>query len=381
MKKLFTITAALCTAFTGVTAFTTSPLHATETAEYLQMLSPTTKSRGVGGTEATGTEKKELQVAMHLQFHLNSAQLTPEAESELRKLAAALDHETLRNYRFQIEGHTCDRGRAEYNLRLSKKRAEAVTRFLKENTSLTKEQFETSWYGESSPAVANVDEASRAQNRRVVIRNTLTTVASAQPASPEAAPLPPGEPATLQIIRSADNHPLADGETLKSGDHYSITFASADKPWAYVCQMDSSGRVDLLYPERAKIQVPVTLGKNYHLPQDGKQFFLDDTTGREQLVLLTFDRKVTDPLLVCRSELGSTVATRGVGGITSAEEAVLRNISEQAVETGICQINSQKKRGVGGIVSPDDTTATPVPAAEVKQSCSGYSLKRFFIHN
>ena len=88
------------------------------------------------------------------------------SESYQQDLSAAA--QVFQNYpdtNILIEGHTDDSGSAEYNMTLSKKRAQAVSNyFLSQGVSANR--LTTKWYGESQPKYPN-DEANRAKNRRV----------------------------------------------------------------------------------------------------------------------------------------------------------------------------------------------------------------------
>ena len=70
--------------------------------------------------------------------------------------------------RIEIDGHTDSRGRAQYNLNLSHRRAESVRAYLLAHfTQFTPEQLTAKGYGESEPLVANDSEEHMATNRRV----------------------------------------------------------------------------------------------------------------------------------------------------------------------------------------------------------------------
>jgi len=68
-----------------------------------------------------------------------------------------------------IVGHTDSTGSAEYNMTLSQRRAEAVTGYLINNSSLNAGRFVTNWFGETSPIASNETSDGRAHNRRVNI--------------------------------------------------------------------------------------------------------------------------------------------------------------------------------------------------------------------
>lgn len=65
-----------------------------------------------------------------------------------------------------IEGHTDSAGPDDYNMNLSKQRAESVTRYLIAQ-GIDANRFTTKWYGENQPKGDNSTTEGKAQNRRV----------------------------------------------------------------------------------------------------------------------------------------------------------------------------------------------------------------------
>ncbi|WP_088341118.1 OmpA family protein [Robiginitalea sediminis] len=65
-----------------------------------------------------------------------------------------------------IEGHTDSAGSEEYNLALSKRRAESVANYLIAQ-GVDASRFTVKWYGESQPRADNSTPEGKAQNRRV----------------------------------------------------------------------------------------------------------------------------------------------------------------------------------------------------------------------
>lgn len=116
-------------------------------------------------------DKPSLTLQLH--FPLNSAELTPPTIQQLDDLGRALQHQSLKIYHYVVQGHTCDLGTKSYNLDLSRRRAQAVVNYLVQKYHLAPAQFTIQGYGDSQPLVPNTSEAQRAQNRRVVIINTL----------------------------------------------------------------------------------------------------------------------------------------------------------------------------------------------------------------
>ena len=68
-----------------------------------------------------------------------------------------------------VDGHTDNVGRRLYNLDLSRKRAEAVARYLAAN-GVAENRIVTRYHGERYPVAANAQAAGRSENRRVTIR-------------------------------------------------------------------------------------------------------------------------------------------------------------------------------------------------------------------
>jgi len=68
-----------------------------------------------------------------------------------------------------VEGHTDARGPADYNLRLSRRRAEAVRRYLIRRHGIAPERLQTSGYGETRPVANNETPEGRTTNRRIDI--------------------------------------------------------------------------------------------------------------------------------------------------------------------------------------------------------------------
>jgi len=71
--------------------------------------------------------------------------------------------------RVRVEGHTDERGSAEYNLALGQRRAQAVVSVLK-SYGVAERQIDVISYGEEKPKVKGHNEAAWAQNRRVDIQ-------------------------------------------------------------------------------------------------------------------------------------------------------------------------------------------------------------------
>ena len=104
---------------------------------------------------------------MPIYFAFDSDQLTDEAQSTLRQMAAYLKaHPTAR---LTIEGHCDESGSAEYNLALGDRRARQARGYLK-TLGIEEARLNSISFGEEKPAVAGDD----AKNRRGVFDLKVT---------------------------------------------------------------------------------------------------------------------------------------------------------------------------------------------------------------
>ncbi len=72
--------------------------------------------------------------------------------------------------RVVIEGHTCDIGSDQYNMKLSDRRALAVEKWMVNRYGIDRRKLHSIGWGEWQPKVANADAISRKQNRRVTFK-------------------------------------------------------------------------------------------------------------------------------------------------------------------------------------------------------------------
>lgn len=101
-----------------------------------------------------------------VEFDFAKAKVMPAHHSQIRKIAEYMKSHP--GIRVTIEGHTDSIGSQKYNLRLSKKRAENVRRYLIKNFGIEGSRLNVKWYGESRPVSDNKTEAGRQKNRRAV---------------------------------------------------------------------------------------------------------------------------------------------------------------------------------------------------------------------
>ncbi|HEX4243491.1 MAG TPA: OmpA family protein [Steroidobacteraceae bacterium] len=101
-------------------------------------------------------------------FATNSAELTPESDTVLDTTIASL--KSYPNLVIEVRGYTDSRGSAEYNLKLSQRRAESVMRYM-QSRGLSN-QITAKGFGKEDPIADNATKDGQLANRRVVLEIT-----------------------------------------------------------------------------------------------------------------------------------------------------------------------------------------------------------------
>jgi outer membrane protein OmpA-like peptidoglycan-associated protein len=99
-------------------------------------------------------------------FAVDSDQLGAESEKNLAKMAEVLNK--YEDTEILIEGHTDNTGAAQYNQKLSERRAKSVEKRLRE-IGVKGNRLTTKGYGLEQPIASNDDDAGRRENRRVEV--------------------------------------------------------------------------------------------------------------------------------------------------------------------------------------------------------------------
>ncbi|NRR93277.1 OmpA family protein [Winogradskyella undariae] len=99
-------------------------------------------------------------------FATEKYNINEKSQETLNKLARVFSEYPDTN--ILVVGHTDSSGNADYNMTLSKNRAEAVTNYLT-GKDLSSGRFTTHWYGEEQPTNDNSTAEGRSKNRRVNI--------------------------------------------------------------------------------------------------------------------------------------------------------------------------------------------------------------------
>ncbi|MCL6414398.1 DUF4892 domain-containing protein [Aestuariirhabdus sp. Z084] len=100
-----------------------------------------------------------------LLFKFDSDQLLPESDPVVEQIALYIKSQP--NKLFYVIGHTDDKGDADYNQKLSQKRAEKIYSVLTKQHAIKRSQLSARGAGEYSPVASNLNEAGQKENRRV----------------------------------------------------------------------------------------------------------------------------------------------------------------------------------------------------------------------
>lgn len=98
-------------------------------------------------------------------FDFDKADIKPESEPAIREIARLLQDN--RGLKLYVVGHTDNVGNIDYNLKLSKARADAVVRELVTKYRIHPERLRTFGVASLAPVASNKTEDGRAKNRRV----------------------------------------------------------------------------------------------------------------------------------------------------------------------------------------------------------------------
>ena len=106
------------------------------------------------------------EITLKINFPSNSSGISEDQLSEIDRVAKFL--QKYGDVNTVIEGHTDDRGAADYNQKLSQSRANAVRNVLIERYGIAASRVSAEGFGESRPIETNDTRAGRLANRRVV---------------------------------------------------------------------------------------------------------------------------------------------------------------------------------------------------------------------
>jgi OmpA-OmpF porin, OOP family len=114
-------------------------------------------------------------------FGFNRSNLTDQDKQQLDSLAQSLP--SLKHYAIEVKGFTDHIGSKDYNLELSRRRADSVVRYLTEDAHVPLVKIHVVGLGEDEPVADNKTKEGRKENRRVEVRIMSPQAAEQQQAS------------------------------------------------------------------------------------------------------------------------------------------------------------------------------------------------------
>jgi OmpA-OmpF porin, OOP family len=117
------------------------------------------------GCPAARVEKGQIKILERVEFENNSAKIRPQSDHILNAVLAVLN-EHPEFTKLGVEGHTDNRGAANHNLDLSRRRAASVMKWLTDH-GIAKTRLSSQGFGMTKPIDSNDTDAGRQNNRRV----------------------------------------------------------------------------------------------------------------------------------------------------------------------------------------------------------------------
>lgn len=126
---------------------------------------PFKRSMVFGPAQMKEALDRDGKVALYgILFDLDKATLKPESVKQLQHVVTLL--QTYPQLSLEVQGHTDNQGKADYNMKLSQQRAETVNQYL-QLFGISSKRLVPKGYGQDKPIAPNTTEDGRAKNRRV----------------------------------------------------------------------------------------------------------------------------------------------------------------------------------------------------------------------
>jgi OOP family OmpA-OmpF porin len=110
-------------------------------------------------------ERMKYCVSLNIEYDINNADIRLQYHDEVAKVG-----DFMKKYPSTsavIEGYADEVGNADYNLRLSQRRAENVVKYLEEKFGIAPSRLSAKGYGKAKPVADNSSDAGRQKNRRI----------------------------------------------------------------------------------------------------------------------------------------------------------------------------------------------------------------------
>jgi|GEM_PF-3778199 len=116
-----------------------------------------------------GSDDFSSTIVLRVHFDFDSFKLNSKATQFLNIIGDVISSPELYGIQFNLRGFADSTGEDDYNMKLSKKRAESVKNYLLNNKNISAQRLKTSGYGEQMPVLPNTNDYYKSLNRRVEI--------------------------------------------------------------------------------------------------------------------------------------------------------------------------------------------------------------------
>ncbi|HOX38584.1 MAG TPA: DUF4384 domain-containing protein [Candidatus Brocadiia bacterium] len=181
---------------------------------------------------------------------------------------------------------------------------------------------------------------------------------------------------------------LMDGQVVhdrnlnqQAADKYRIIIETEADTFLYVTQMDSTGKIDVIFPNPvlSDVRNPITSGSSLRIPDGEQGFTLDTNRGIEKVYFIASPKAVPELEALLEYFVKATPQLPKPKGVLNVE----KEGCHLAVDTGYKDVeNKVKSRGISGVQPVDSLPlAASVPSAEPYASTGdAMVITRFFTH-
>lgn len=162
--------------------------QAAQSAQQAQQLASTASGRvDQLASQVANLDNYRAVTEATVHFGFDKADLTPKAKEALDQLASEVSQ--TKNYIIVVDGNTDNVGPADYNYRLSRRRADSVVTYLAAKHNIPAHRFYLIGLGEDKPATEDRGAKARAENRRVDVK-LMTNIQGAEQSGSQAMATP-----------------------------------------------------------------------------------------------------------------------------------------------------------------------------------------------
>ncbi len=220
-------------------------------------------------------QKEKKSIRFNIEFDPDKAEIKPIYHDQIQQVADFL--KTYPETEMVIEGHTDNVGPADYNLKLSQRRAESVKRFLIDNFGIGSNRLKAKGYGEKRRIASNATQAGRQRNRRVIANITALKAPSVYAGS---------SAARIQAQKVLSNDGVEFKLLADQTEEVIVWLSSAFPPHTFILQGERPRMVCDFYEARPGVNIPDRIDVGGHII---KQIRLGHHAGANQFLRVVMD--------------------------------------------------------------------------------------------